>query len=668
MAQFGNFALCLAWALSLFGVAAGIYAGKNGKASLFRSVVNSTILVCLSSLLAIFSLGYCFLHDDYSLQYVWQFSNHDMDSIYKISAIWGGMDGSMLLWGAILSVSGAVVAIQSLKQSWRYMSWVLAITNSSVLFFLSVVVFLTNPFRYIKSSFIPVEGNGLNPLLQNPLMVVHPPTLYLGFTTFAIPYAFCLAALVSGNLGNEWIRLTRRWTLVAWGFLTAGIVMGGHWAYVELGWGGFWAWDPVENASFLPWLTGSAFLHSVMVQERKNMLKVWNIWLIILTYGLTVFGTFLTRSGIVQSVHAFAETDIGWVFLLYLGTIALVTQGFIFYRRAALRSERKIESFLSREAAFLVNNLLFLSICFATLWGVMFPVLSEALTGVKQTVSIPFFNAVNVPLFLGLIFMMGVGPLIAWRKASLSALRKTFAVPFLGALALAVLLVWAGVLQFYPVLSYALCAFVILTIFSEMHRGVRSQRVGAELQAESFATGLQRLFSRHRARYGGYIVHLGVCVATIAITASMAHKVEKEFMLGKGESIDIGRFKFTLNDISEQQTPNYSALVASATVSTIKGNQKLADLKPELRSYTRNKETTTEVALRVGAREDLYLVLVGLDDSGSKAALKLFINPLQVWLWFGAIIMVLGTIFILIPSPRALSARVSAAALKEGEV
>ena len=652
MPQFGNFALCLAWSLSLIAIAAGVFAALKSKPKFYDMAHNCTILVFVSSALALFALGYCFVSNDYSLQYVWQFSNRDMESVYKISAIWGGMDGSMLLWAALLAFSGMLVALSTRGQPWRFMSWVLAAFNSSTLFFLGITTFLTNPFRYIKAPFIPPDGNGLNPLLQNPLMAVHPPTLYLGFTTFAVPAAFCLGALLCGSLSNEWIRLTRRWTLVAWGFLTAGIVMGGHWAYVELGWGGFWAWDPVENASFLPWLSGTAFLHSVMVQERKNMLKIWNVWLVVLTYGLTVFGTFLTRSGVVQSVHAFAETDIGWVFLLYLGLVFAGTLALILLRRIELRSERKIESIFSREAAFLINNLLLLSICFATLWGVMFPVLSEALTGVKQTVSIPFFNAVNVPLFLALLFMMGIGPLIAWRKASLASLGRFFGVPFALACVVGLILIWAGVQGFYPILSYALCCFVLLTILGELHRGLKVQNSVAGKAAGNLAGGVSRLLTRHRVRYGGPLVHLGVCIVAIGITASMAHKVERDITLGVGESSEVGRFRLTLQEIKERNTPNFAALAAHVQVSGRADAAPLKVLKPEMRTYFRNRETTSEVALSVSAREDLYLVMVGLDDSGTRAALKVFINPLQVWLWFGAIVMIAGMVVVIIPAPR----------------
>jgi cytochrome c-type biogenesis protein CcmF len=656
MNELGHFAMWVAWGLSLAGMCTGFYAGRKRSAQWFETTVRATILVAVASGIAFFTLGYLFLADDYTNQYVWQFSNRTMPEIYKFTAIWGGMDGSMLLWCFFLAVCGAAVALKSHSGPRVLMPWVLGVCNSSSLFFLSITAWVTNPFRHIRAPFIPPDGNGLNPLLQDPFMAIHPPMLYAGFTGFSVPFAFCIGALLSGYLSNEWLRLTRRWTLVAWGFLTIGIVLGGHWAYAVLGWGGFWAWDPVENASFLPWLTGSAYLHSVMVQERKDMLKGWNVWLIISTYMLTVFGTFLTRSGVVQSVHAFASTDVGWVFLVYLGIIFVVAVGLTVLRKQELSSERKIESYLSREAAFLLNNLVFLAICFATLWGVMFPVLSEAITGQKQTVGIPFFNAINVPLFLFLIFLMGVGPLIAWRKASFASIGRTFILPSITAAALGCLLLWAGVEGFYPILSYSLCWFVFMTIMGEFHRGVRAQRLAGG-GAGAVVGGVSTLFRRHRDRYAGYLVHLGVLVMTIGITASMAHKVERDFSLTTGESYDVGRFKLTLTSLDSEPLPNYDRFYAAVAVQDKATGKFIAEMHPELRHYRRNNETTSEIDLRTSAREDVYLVLVGTE--GNRASLKLFINPLQVWLWIGSLIMVLGTIVIILPSRRSAAETVA---------
>ena len=678
MNEFGAFALSLAWLLALFSVCAGCYLGlprvgalRGGEVATKRLawievVRRSTIAVCLALGCALVGLGYGFVTNDYSVQYVWQYSNRAMPWVYKITAIWGGMDGSMLLWCFLIAAFCACVAKSSTRYPRPLLPWLYCFLNSSTLFFTTITLFLTNPFRYLKAPMVMPDGNGLNPLLQNEYMAIHPPMLYLGFTGLAIPYAFCMAALASGHMSNDWIRITRRWTLIGWTFLTAGIVLGGHWAYLELGWGGFWAWDPVENASFLPWLTATAFLHSVMVQERKGMLKVWNIFLSVLTYALTVFGTFLTRSGIVQSVHAFASTDIGWVFLTYLGGLIALAIFLVIMRRVELRPERTIESLFSREAVFLLNNLVLLSICFAVLWGVMFPVFSEAFTGVKQTVGIPFFNAVNVPLFLALVLLMGIGPTIAWKRSSIKQLIRSFAWPFGLAWLVALALVWGGVTEFYPVLAYSISFFVFMTILAEIQRGLRAQ--GAVLQTPTWApTTLAGLFRRHRVKYGAHIIHFGVVMMTVAITASMAHKVEREFTLAPGERFNVGRFSLELTEFHEAQFSNYSAVQSHVTVRSIKDDSILQVMAPELRFYPKNKETTTEVALRMSQREDLYLILAGIDDTGTRASLKVFINPLQVWLWYGAIIMVLGGVVVAIPVAKTSAVKSVNGAERIGE-
>jgi len=569
-----------------------------------------------------------------------------MPTIYKITAVWGGMDGSMLLWATFLGLGVSLLAYQSRKLASPFMSWVLVAAHSSTLFFTSVTLFSTNPFRYLQVPVVPADGNGLNPLLQNPYMAIHPPMLYAGFTLFAIPFAFCLGALVSGNLSNEWIMKTRRWTLIAWGFLTVGITLGGHWAYLELGWGGFWAWDPVENSSFLPWLTGTAFLHSVMIQERKQMLRFWNVWLIGLTYGLTVFGTFLTRSGIVQSIHAFASTDIGWLFLLYLGGLVITLSWLSWLRRNELRSERSLESFLSREAFFLLNNLVFLSICFAVLWGVLFPVLSEAVTGVKQTIGIPFFNAVTIPFFLLMLLLMGVGPAVAWRRSNPQRLLKACLAPAIGAVLVGTFLLILGVHNLYANLSYSLSWFVALTVLLEFSRAIRAQRATNLNLIAATTTAVKK----HQRRLAGGLVHLGVAITAIAITASMAHKTERELSIKPGGDAVVGRYRLVLDDVTGDETSTYESLVAHLSVfSGDTASTPLLTMKPEMRRYRRNSETTSEIALRMNWLEDLYIVLAGVNPEDSSVAIKVFINPLQVWLWFGVLVMIAGTLAALIP-------------------
>jgi cytochrome c-type biogenesis protein CcmF len=396
-----------------------------------------------------------------------------------------------------------------------------------------------------------------------------------------------------------------------------------------------------------------------MIQERKGMLKVWNVFLITLTYALTVFGTFLTRSGIVQSVHAFASTDIGWTFLAYLSLIVIIAAALSVYRRRELRPERAIESLFSREAVFLLNNLVLLSICFSVLWGVMFPVFSEAVTGEKKTVGIPFFNAVNVPLFLALVMLMGIGPSVAWKRSSPRQLLRTFAFPFVGALVVALALVFAGIVEFYPVLAYALCFFGLMTIIGEVSRGLGAQR--SITHAPTWApSNIATLWRRQRVKYGAHIIHFGVLVMTVSITASMAHKIEREFTLAPGQRFNVGRFSLELNEFHEERAPNYDSVQAHVSLRSLTHEKVLQVLAPEMRFYRKNKETTTEVALRMGQREDVYLVLAGIDESGSKASMKVFINPLQVWLWYGAIILVLGGIVVAVPMPRSSKATIPA--------
>lgn len=652
MTAVGSFSLVLAWGLAVFGVVFGALGGVKKDLRFTHASRNALILIGLCLILSLVGLWDALLRSDFSILYVWQFSNRDMPWVYKFSALWGGMDGSMLLWSSVLGLGSSIAALRIFEDTSREgSSWALSILHVTNLFFLTVTTFLTNPFTYIKSDVIPLDGNGLNPLLQNPLMAVHPPIMYGGLTLFAIPFSLCIGALIARQQGSEWLRAVRTWTLIPWGFLTAGKVLGGLWAYVELGWGGFWAWDPVENASFLPWLTGTAFLHSAMVQERKDMLKTWNVWLITLTYGLTVFGTFLTRSGIVQSVHAFASTDIGWVFLLYLGIIIFGVLYISIIRRDVLKPSRHIESVLSREAAFLMNNLVLLSITFSTLWGVMFPVLSEAITGVKQTVGVPYFNAVNVPQFLFLMFLMGVGPLIAWRNSSIESIRKLFLTPLLLALCIGAVLIWGEVGGFYTTLAYSLCAFVFGTILSEMYRNLRAQRGAAPFQ--SLAESGAAAFRRHRRIFGGHIVHLGVVVVVIGITASMAHKTERDFVLGIGETFSVSTVTVKLEDLTVERRKNHEALIAVTSVTD--GDTKMS-LSPESRFYYRNQETTSEVALYPRLKGDIYLVVAGAEGAGNKVALKLFINPLQSFLWAGTLIMILGTAVLLISSSKAAEA------------
>ena len=657
MIDLGHYSLVFAWFLALYGVVVGTIGALRSDRRFCVSALGSLHLTAVMGMGALIGLGALFLQHDYRYRYVWQTSNNDMPWYYLISAIWGGMDGSLLLWAVIMCLfaSAVMLGVRSMPRSLG--RWLTPVLSAASLFFLSVVVFLTNPFRMLPEGALPPDGNGLNPLLQNPSMLIHPPMLYSGFTGFVVPFAFCIAALLSGDLSDQWIIRTRRWTLVAWGLLTCGIVLGGNWAYIELGWGGFWAWDPVENASFLPWLTGTAFLHSVMVQERKGMLKIWNVSLAIATYLLSVFGTFLTRSGIVQSVHAFAETDVGWVFLAYIGAALAFCTVLIIYRWSALQPERRLESYLSREAAFLFNNLLLLAICFATFWGVMFPVLSEWVTGEKSVVGPPFFNQVNVPLFLALLFMMGVGPLIAWRRASASSIRRSFAGPAIAGSIVVLLCLFIEPTRIYPALGFGLSVFAMATVEAEFRRGARARR---QLTGDGTAASLLGLVRSRPRKYGGFIVHLGVAIMAFAITASMAYKIERDVTLSAGESVKVGPYSLKFLGMNSEMRRDHSALIATVEAYDSEGVL-LGSLRPEKRAYVRNEETTSEVDIRMTLKDDLYIALAGIEISGNAAdatkqdptkapaIFKVFVNPLQIWLWAGAVLTLLGTVVVLEP-------------------
>src|SRR5262245_48918727 len=511
-AQFGQFALALAWVVTAYSVVASILGIRLRHDKLIASARNAALGATACITTAIVCLGYLFMISDFSIKYIAAHSNRDLPVYFKLSSIWGGQEGSLLFWGWLLTIYTALVVVQNWRKHSSMMPYVTAVLMASSLFFTSMHLFAANPFdqTVILSTqtspipFVPRDGSGLNPLLQDAYMVIHPPMLYLGFVGFAVPFAFAMAAMITKQLGDTWIRTTRRWTMVAWMFLSIGILLGGKWAYHELGWGGFWAWDPVENASLMPWLIGTAFLHSVMVQEKKGMLKVWNIVLVILAYIMSIFGTFLTRSGVVNSVHAFAQSPIGGYFAAFIVVALSAALYLLFDRLPYLKSENQMESMISRESSFLFNNLILLASCFAVFWGTMFPVISEAVTGRKITVSAPFFNKVNVPIAIFLMFLTGVGPLLAWRKASTDSLKRNFLTPAIIALAAGVVLYIRGWAHFYAWVALVMSIFVAITIVREFYKGAKARTVGT---GERFLEAVVNLTFRNTRRYGGYIVH-----------------------------------------------------------------------------------------------------------------------------------------------------------------
>ncbi|MFQ5629843.1 MAG: heme lyase CcmF/NrfE family subunit [bacterium] len=483
----------------------------------------------------------------------------------------------------------------------------------------------------------------MNPLLQHPAMAIHPPILYLGYVGFAIPFAFAFGALLSGQIEDRWVKTVRRWTIVPWFFLGIGILLGGKWAYMELGWGGYWAWDPVENAAFMPWLTGTAFLHSIMIQEKKSMLKIWNVVLIFLTFILSIFGTFLTRSGVVSSVHSFTESQIGPLFLSFVGLIIVVSFAVLYLKKELLKSDSRIESVVSRESAFLINNVVFVGACFAVFWGTVFPVISEAVRGIKITVGPPWFNSVNIPIFLFLLFLTGVGPLVAWRKSSTQYLKRLFLKPVIATLATVIVLVLFGIQHVYAIISFALCVFVTATIIAEFHRGARARMKNNE---ENYLRGLTGLFKKNKRRYGGYVVHFAIVLLFFGVTGA-AFDQEVEISLGKGESVSVGRFDVIYNGFDMRKDAHKELFEANLTL--MQDGRKVSTIYPQRHFYYVQEQPTTEVAVHSTFMEDFYVVLAGWEDDADKASFHFYLKPLVNWVWIGGMILALGTVITLLP-------------------
>src|SRR5438552_9818645 len=659
MAQLGQFALALALVVTAYSIVASLVGIRFKNDKLIDSGRNAAVgaFVCVTTTFV--CLAYLFIVSDFSINYVAQHSNRDLPLYFKISAIWGGQEGSLLFWGWILTVYSALVVIQNWRKHSAMMPYVTAVLMSTSLFFTSMHLFVANPFNQIvtvqasgaRVPFVPADGEGLNPLLQYILNAIHPPIMYLGLVGFAVPFAFAVAAMLSRQLGDTWIRTTRRWTMVAWFFLGTAILLGGKWAYVELGWGGFWGWDPVENASLMPWLIGTAFLHSVMVQEKKGMLKVWNMVLIIMTYIMCIFGTFLTRSGVVSSVHAFAQSSIGGYFAAYIVVALSGALYLLFDRLPYLKSENQMESLVSRESSFMFNNLILLAACFAVFWGTMFPVIAVAVKGVKITVSAPFFNKVNVPIAIFLMFLTGVGPLLAWRKASTNSLKRNFLMPGILALATGVVLYLRGVQHFYAWLSLVMSTFVTITIVREFYKGARARSVGT---GENFVEAVVNLTLRNTRRYGGYVVHFAFVLLFIG-WSGQAFTTDGSSELGIGDTMSIREYTLRVDKLGTEDTSNYSS--DKATVGLFEYGKKVANLYPERRVYKAGQEPqpTSEVAIYSTAKNDVYVVFAGATPDGRKAILQVFYNPLTMWVWVGGVVLVIGTLIALLPNKKTPS-------------
>jgi cytochrome c-type biogenesis protein CcmF len=672
MPVFGSFSLLLALMLSVYTLVVGGIAlwqmahGRAGRIApekLAETARRAGIASFIAVACAAFALVWASFTNDYSVSYILQHTNRDLHPAYKFSALWSGQEGSLLLWAFLLAGYGFVLRLRH-KVDVRLSAYASTILASVQVFFLLLLNFAAPPFALWQGA-PQQDGFGLNPLLQYPEMVIHPPMLYLGYVGFSVPFAFALGALMMRYPGEKWIAITRRWTMVTWLFLTCGICLGMHWAYAVLGWGGYWGWDPVENASFLPWLTGTAFLHSVMMQEKRGMMKSWNVWLIFCTFMLTVLGTLLTRSGIVSSVHAFAQSSIGDWFTSFLVLTFAVCLFTYFLQRDHLKSENKLESIVSREASFLFNNLVLLAACFTILWGTLFPVLSEYVQGSKVTMSAAYFNRVAVPVGLFLLFLTGIGPLLAWRSTSLRSIRRNFVLPCIAVVATAIVLMTLGDVRpwkdaeaqggIYALLTFSIGMGVITAIASEFLRGagvVRTQ-TGKNLAASAVL-----LVRRNTRRYGGYIVHFGIVVLFIGLAGS-AFKQEREMEMGFGDSISIGGYKLVCLSYTQDSNANYDTDYALLDV--YKGTKKITQLAPEKRFYTASQTNSTMVAIHSTLQRDLYVVFEGRNPDTSRPIIRVIINPLVSWIWIGVGFVILGTFTALAPSIRpALGTRSTA--------
>src|SRR6266487_4451368 len=671
MTLLGSLSLWLAFLVGLWGAITGFAGGAQQRPDLQQSARNATFALFAALAVAVISLEIAIFRHDFSVQYVASRTSRNLPTFYLWSALYSGQEGSLLFWAAVLSLFGVLTQLLTSRRHRMYLPYVAAVTCLVATFFVSVMLFAANPFQRLP--FTPMDGQGMNPQLQNPGMVFHPPMLYLGYISITIPFAFAIAALLTKKLDAEWLVAVRKWTLVSWLFLSVGLLIGMWWAYVELGWGGYWAWDPVENAALLPWLVMTAFLHSVMIQEKRGMLKKWNLALILGAWLLSIFGTFITRSGVIASVHSFTQSSVGYFFLGFLVLAAVASFALYWTRLPLLEAEATLESMVSREASFLFNNLLLIGIAFSVLWGTLFPILSELVQGTKVTVGPPFFNQVNVPLGLALLALTGIGPLIAWRRASLPNLRRQFAVPATaGVFTLLVLLV-GGMRDLYAVLAIALGGFVAATIVQEFARGTRARH---RQYGEGYPLALARLLGRNRRRYGGYIVHTGIVILFVAF-AGMAFKTETEATLRPGESASLRSpyghtYTFTHLGISQYDALNRQ--ITAATVEVRRNGKPIGFLTPEKRQHVDGLgrptfQPSTEPAIMSMLREDLYGVLGGTVAGTEQAVFRFTVNPLVWWVWYGGMIVAVGGLIVMWPggSPAARRAQAGYAVRLVGE-
>ncbi len=670
IADIGLITLTLGFVLALYAVGASLYGGWRGQWKWVESARNAVLLVFGLLTISVLAVVYSLIRLDLSVAYVTEVSSRATSLFLRITALWGGQRGSLLFWSWLMAGFVAAVSLRKWESDRTLMPYVIAVATLTTSFFIFVVTFFANPFARVwhipgtnevvkavfpppgAERFVPVDGQGLNPLLRHFGMIGHPPTSYIGFTGFVIPYSFAIAALITGEARKDaWLRTTRRWTLVAWLFLSIGLLLGGRWAYDVLGWGGFWGWDPVENAMLMPWLTGTAFLHSVMITEKRGMLKVWSVVLIILTYILVVFGTFITRTGLVSSVHAFARSSLSMPFFIFIGLMLLGSLTLLMKRLDTLKSDHELESFVSREAVFLLQNMLFVAITVAVFWGTVFPMISELITGDRITVGPPYFNKVTGPMFAALVLLMGVAPLFAWRRQAARTLGKALWAPFVVAVLFAVALGIRYHMHPAAVFGIWLISFVALTTLLEFWKGMRA-RMSA--RKEDPLTALARLITRNRRRYGGYIVHLAVCLMALAVIGDAYFKQETQAPLRIGETLTLNGYTIRFDGLREYLGSD-GREVLEAEISLFKDGEFVRVLRPRRDYFIVQQQPVTIPAVHTTFAADVYVLLVGWEEiTATSATFKMYWNPLIIWMWTGGILLIIGTLIAMWPDRMAL--------------
>lgn len=639
MYLFANATIYLGLAVAIYALLITTLGISTKNQKFVNSGKGAMIALFVCAAFAMLSLFYLLATSQFQYEYITDYTSRDLPIIYKLTALWAGNAGSLLLWTFFLTLYAVMIIFSRKMKGNPMVPYISAILLANAVFFFFILGFVAKPFALLTS--VPADGRGLNPMLQNPGMIIHPVTLYLGYVGLSVPFAFAMAALIMKNVDDFWIKMTRRWTIIAWLFLSLGNIFGAQWAYVELGWGGYWAWDPVENASFMPWLTATAFLHSVMIQERKNMLKVWNISLIIVSYALTLFGTFLVRSGVLTSVHAFANSNLGLYFLIFMG-VAVIGALYVLMSRYNLlkRSAGEFTSFVSKESSFLINNLLLVGAAFAIFWGTIFPLVSEAVRGTKVTVGIPFFNTVEAPILLSMMFVMAVCPLLAWQRSTVKNLRKNFMIPAILAVIGMILMVVLGIQKAWAVIGYGVIILLFITHFLEFYKGVKARR---KMTKESPFVALYRLMIKNRRRYGGYLVHLGIAFITMGIIGSQNYDLQTMKTVPLGGSIDIGAYRINYDRLDQKKENSNDIVYADVTV--FKNGERLGSYEPQKIFYNNaDSEPSSQVAIISSLKEDLYIVLSAWENDG-KATFVVKVNPMMDWLWIGSFMIVIGALF-----------------------